>query len=171
MDKLIGGNDNGTQKMYGNDQDDIIYGGDGVVTSQELFGDFKLAGAGSPALGGNDRIFGGSDMAGDQTIAGGSFDDHIFSGNNVGGDIKIYGDNDGQLRDMEDALGFNINDGDDIIEVGNHNNLVTVYGQGGNDKIIGGWGASQDDRLYGGSGDDKIWLVNPEEREFDNSTN
>ena len=64
MDKLIGGNDNGTQIIYGNDQDDIIYGGDGGVTSQELFGDFKLVGTGSPALGGNDKIYGGSNIAG-----------------------------------------------------------------------------------------------------------
>ena len=41
-----------------------------------------------------------------------------------------------------------------------------VYGQGGNDKIIGGWadnmGPPQLEFLYGGSGDDKIWLVSPE---------
>ena len=33
--------------------------------------------------------------------------------------------------------------------------------------MIGGFGTNQIDKLYGGSGDDKIWLINPEEREFD----
>ena len=35
---------------------------------------------------------------------------------------------------------FNKFDGDDIIDVGNENVKVFVYGQGGNDKIMGGWG-------------------------------
>ena len=63
---------------------------------------------------------------------------------------------------MEDASGLNIADGDDIIEIGDNNMGVKVYGQGGNDKIIGGFGPAQLEQLYGGSGDDKIWLVNPE---------
>ena len=127
--------------MYGNDGDDIIYGGDGIVTSQELFGDFKEQGTGTPSIGGDDKIYGGSDIAGTQTIAGGIGDDYILSGNNVAGDITIYGDNDGPtLLNMEDELGFNANDGDDIIVIDNDNQNVIAYGQGGNDKIIGGWG-------------------------------
>ena len=39
--------------------------------------------------------------------------------------------------------------------------MVVVYGQGGNDKISGGYGVMQVDKLWGGSGDDKIWLINP----------
>ena len=94
-----------------------------------------------------------------------------MSGSNVTGNIIIYGDNDiANAKDVEDELGFNINDGDDIIIIENNNGLATAYGQGGNDKIFGGWGPSQMDRLYGGSGDDKIWLVKPAEREFDNGT-
>ena len=35
---------------------------------------------------------------------------------------------------------FNKYDGDDVIDVGNDNMAVKVFGQGANDKIIGGWG-------------------------------
>ncbi len=35
---------------------------------------------------------------------------------------------------------FNKFDGNDLIDVGNNNLGVFVYGQGGNDKIIGGFG-------------------------------
>ena len=62
-----------------------------------------------------------------------------------------------------------IPDGDDIIEVGNNNLSVIVNSGGGNDKIIGGWGLGQIDKLYGNDGDDKIWLVNPEERLFEDN--
>ena len=79
----------------------------------------------------------------------------------------IFGDNGTVAATVEDENGLNINDGDDIIDVGNNNTDVRVFGQAGNDKLIGGYGPSQVDRLYGGSGDDKIWLVNPEQREFD----
>ena len=70
---------------------------------------------------------------------------------------------------MEDASGLNIADGDDIIEIGDNNMGVKVYGQGGNDKIIGGFGATQVDKLYGGSGDDKIWMVSPEKRALEDT--
>ena len=56
---------------------------------------------------------------------------------------------------------FNKYDGNDIIDIGDNNMNVLVYGQGGNDKIIGGYGDDQFDRLFGGSGDDKIWMINP----------
>ena len=100
-----------------------------------------LAGLGTPILGGNDKIYGGDDIAGDQTIAGGTYDDTIWSGTNVTGDITIFGDNDTSTPLVEDETGLNINDGDDIIDVGNDNSNVRVYGQGGNDKLIGGFGA------------------------------
>ena len=127
-DKIIGGNDNDTQKIYGEDHDDIIYGGDAAVTSQEIFGDFMLAGLGTPILGGNDKIYGGDDIIGTQTIAGGTYDDTIWSGSNVTGDITIFGDNDTSTPLVEDEIGLNINDGDDIIEVGNGNMNVKAYG-------------------------------------------
>ena len=166
-DKLIGGNDNEMLFMAGGDDDDIIYGGDRTVTSEELFGDSELNGTGTPVEGGNDQIFGGHDILGTQTIAGGTFDDWIWSGTNVTGDIKIYGDNDTSTPLTEDATALNINDGNDIINIGNGNGDVFVWGQGGNDKIIGGHGESQVEKLYGGSGDDKIWLVSPGQRSLD----
>ena len=68
----------------------------------------------------------------------------------------------------EDATGLNIADGDDIIQMGNiFDGNVKIYGQGGNDKLIGGFndqGGTQTEFLFGGSGDDKIWMVAPENR-------
>ena len=114
-DKIVAGNQYAFQKVYGEDQDDIIYGGDGGTTSEHLFGDYELEGIGTPLRGGNDKIYGGNDMVATQTIAGGTFDDQIWSGSNVSGDIKIYGDNDSTTPLTEDATTFNINDGDDLI--------------------------------------------------------
>ena len=57
--------------------------------------------------------------------------------------MTIYGDNrvlNGDPITTYDADGLNINDGDDIIRVDNNNMAVFVVGQGGNDKIIGGYG-------------------------------
>ena len=72
----------------------------------------------------------------------------------------------------EDDTMLNIADGDDIITIGNDNTgTIKVYGQGGNDKIVGGRqveaGPPQVEFLYGGSGDDKIWLVSPGEIALD----
>ena len=94
--------------------------------------------------------------------------------------MRIYGDKsdrgdftdifpDGGDRDplIEYPDTFNKYDGDDIIDVGNANEDVRVWGQGGNDKIVGGYGDDQVDKLAGGSGDDKIWMINPNERHLD----
>ena len=48
--------------IYGEDHNDIIYGGDAVVTSQEIFGDFVLQSISIPIAGGNDKIYGGDDI-------------------------------------------------------------------------------------------------------------
>ena len=37
---------------------------------------------------------------------------------------------------------------------------VKAFGQGGNDRLVGGYGADQVDKLYGGSGDDTLWMIN-----------
>ena len=152
--------------MEGNDGNDIMYGAvDGA--NEDIYGDYPAASItseenGIPILGGNDKIYGSDNLTGDQTIAGGTYNDWIWSGTNVMGAVKIYGDNDSATPLTEDSSALNINDGDDIIYIGNDNTFVYGWGQGGNDKMIGGFGAAQAEKLYGGSGDDKIWLVNPE---------
>ena len=132
-----------------------------------------------PELGGDDKIYGGNDVGALQTLVGGPYNDKIYTGHEVTGNILVYGDkmdtaNGGNqaLIDLDATANmmplvefpetFNKYDGNDLIEVGDDNGaLVTVYGQGGNDKIIGGVGANQTDKLFGGSGDDRIWMINP----------
>ena len=73
-----------------------------------------------------------------------------MTGNNTGGEIKVFGDVDTMLFGLAATVGDDlIEDGDDIIEVGNNNLSVLVQAGGGNDKIIGGWGGGQVDKLYG----------------------
>ena len=43
---------------------------------------------------------------------------------------------------------------------------VTVYGYGGDDKIIGGITIGNE-KFYGGDGDDKIWMIHPNRRSLD----
>lgn len=140
-------------------------------------------------LGGNDQIWGGDSIMYGQLISGGPYDDKIWTGNNVGSngnlgagtfDILVYGDKEDPgvvgsfvgLTTELDALplveypnAWNKFDGNDIIDVGDGNLNVGVYGQGGNDKIIGGVGTTQVDKLWGGSGDDKIWTIEPDRRD------
>ena len=97
-------------------------------------------------------------------------------------DVLVYGDNndgfnfapgstfpdaDYGMPLIEQPTTFNKYDGDDIIDVGDNNIRVGVFGQGGNDKIIGGVGPTQVDKLFGGSGDDKIWMIEPDRRDVD----
>ena len=91
--------------------------------------------------GGNDKIYGGDDLPGAQTLVGGVKDDQIWSGDLIVGDLKVYGDNKSATPLDEDAAAFNLNDGDDLIDIGNDNGNVFAFGQGGNDKIIGGFGS------------------------------
>ena len=83
--------------MEGNDGNDIIYGAaDGA--NETIFGDYSAATItsdenGIPVLGGNDKIYGSDNLTGDQTIAGGTYNDWIYSGRDTMGVIKIYGDN------------------------------------------------------------------------------
>jgi len=69
--------------------------------------------------------------------------------------VKIYGDVRGNEYTGRE------NDGDDIINLGDSsgNKYAAAFGQGGNDKIIGG--IDQKDYMYGGDGDDKIWANAP----------
>ena len=96
-------------------------------------------------------------------MSGGVFNDKIWSGNNNTGSITVFGDISANTPLTENAEEANFYDGDDIITIGNNNANVFAYGQGGNDKITGGFGSQQVEKLYGGSGDDKIWLFSPEQ--------
>ena len=84
----------------------------------------------------------------------------------------MFGDNFSATPLVEDDTALNQADGDDIITLGNNIRGTTkVYGQGGNDKIVGGWEDGtmppQVEFFYGGSGDDKIWMVSPGEIALD----
>ena len=54
-----------SQSIYGNDGDDFLYGGQYGGGAQTLFGDNNENGTGTPVLGGNDRLYGGSNITGD----------------------------------------------------------------------------------------------------------
>ena len=75
------------------------------------------------------------------------------------GNDKIFGPNDMTSGTPELSGGY----GDDIIDFGDHNYGHIGYGGDGNDKLIGGI-ATALQRLYGDDGDDKIWMINPEQR-------
>ena len=92
------------------------------------------------SIGGDDRIYGADDILTQQTITAGPANDFILVGSNGSNTVIARGDNSAAMPLMEDATGLNIADGDDIIQMGNnHNGLVKLYGQGGNDKLIGGY--------------------------------
>jgi hypothetical protein len=129
---------------------------------------------------GDDLIKGGSYGSGDLYVVGGYGDDTIFSGADRTGNIYIWGDNRAIANGEGDAYASpddlwkygREGDGDDVIDVEeNDGNSIYIYGQGGNDKIIGsiqGAGAAIE-KLYGGDGDDKIWLLNPGQVELADS--
>ena len=95
------------------------------------------------AIGGDDKIYGGEGLTGAQSMFGGPGNDFVTVGSNGSSTVLVHGDNPvsvGVPATTEDSTGRNIADGDDIIHMGNnHNGLVKLYGQGGNDKIIGGY--------------------------------
>ena len=135
--------------IYGNDGNDIIYGAESglgeMLYGDNALGDLNSTENGIAVQGGNDRIYGSNNLTNGQFIAGGTYDDMIWSGSNIGVSVQIYGDNPvntGDPADTYDPDGLNKNDGDDVIDVGDNNETVAVQGQGGNDKIIGGYGSA-----------------------------
>ena len=109
--------------------------------------------------------------SGSQYLYGGYGNDTIFVGSdNTGADLVIFGDLGGQgaAIDFMEYAGLP-KDGNDIIDIGDNNvaaNGIVAYGQGGNDKLIGGIGHTATlETLYGGDGDDKVWAHNPEQFE------
>ena len=99
---------------------------------------------------GNDTFFGGTDGT-TVDVDGGDGNDKIFGPNSID-------DDDGYGNVV--LTGYN---GDDIIDHGDYNYGDYGYGGDGNDKLIGGL-ATNTLRLDGEAGDDKIWMINPEQR-------
>ena len=180
-DKIIFYGTSAFMEVEGNDGDDIIYGTDGIGVAggprqQKIYGDESntsiTANADLAGVGGDDKIYGGSDMLSNFIYAGGPANDLISLGSNLTGTQLVFGDNFSATPLTEDDTALNQADGDDIITLGNNIRGTTkVYGQGGNDKIVGGYedGTSppQVEFFHGGSGDDKIWMVSPENRALD----
>ena len=143
--------DSGPGADYQNDNDEpATYGGNDLIMDN-----------------GDDVIYGGSGNYGNTLLVGGYGDDRIISGSdNQGEYLSVYGDlfmpNSNTSVEDYDEFGGQPNDGNDLIDLGENPELTgqqKAFGQGGNDKILGGVGTTQD--LYGGDGDDKIWAVNP----------
>ena len=100
-----------------------------------MFADDSLA-----SIGGDDKIYGTDGLIAPVVISAGPANDLISLGSNGSNNVVARGDNFTTTPLIEDATGLNIADGDDIIQMGNnHNGLVKLYGQGGNDKLIGGY--------------------------------
>ena len=57
-----------------------------------------------------------------------------------------------------------IDDGNDFLDHGDGNYANYAFGNGGNDKIIGGGLFENEQFLSGGDGDDKIFAINPSQR-------
>jgi hypothetical protein len=106
---------------------------------------------------GDDVIYGGNSFANSQYLVGGYGDDKIIGGDKganyqyAHGDVNKYTSgmypadhpNAMILNDGNDRVHLGLpSDGDDLIDMGDHPDHVTygiyAYGQGGNDKIIGG---------------------------------
>ena len=100
---------------------------------------------------GDDTFFGGRGGINHQ-IRGGDGNDKMFGPDYV----RNPSNDDGTAAMFGEA-------GNDLIDLGDYNNVQTASGGAGNDKIIGGQHyVSQN--LYGDAGDDKIWSINPELR-------
>ena len=150
----------GTAVAYAGDGNDLIYGASDSG-SVSIYGDTDYGYGLGPSLtsGGKDIIYGGDNNTGPLMIQGGADDDQIWTG--AGNqNVLVRGDNPVCLEGGTDCHG------DDIIQVEDSNRDVLVYGQGGNDKIVGGITIG-DEKLYGEDGDDKIWMIDPEKRGLD----
>jgi len=146
--------DNQDEANYGEDNnrysftdrgDDVIYGGDNVNYGYG-FGGY-----------GDDKIIGGHGEAYmRQTFWG----DHGYGAFPEGSEEYgiVYGTPYGQHK-YKGLPG----DGDDLIDIGDSvDGYGYAFGQGGNDKIMGGLRTGGGYmNLFGGDGDDKLWTVNP----------
>lgn len=128
-----------TLPVYGNSENNIIYGPD-WVSDDTIYG-----GAG------DDRIYG---LDGDDTLNGEEDDDIIFGGS--GTDILQGGAGDDLLSGDNDADTLYGGDGDDTLNGGN--GVDTLYGGSGDDVLNAGLSVGgQQQYLYGGEGNDTIY--------------
>ena len=121
----------GDNIIEGNSGSDIIYGAtDG--NNERQFGDFKKLDLDADDslidYGGHDYLFGSSNLTGFQQLFGETYNDKIWSGDGVAGDLRVHGDNQTSSPLVEDPTGFNRNDGDDYIDIGDNNMEVKAYG-------------------------------------------
>jgi len=143
----------GTNYLHGMAGNDLIYGGVGVVSADDL-ADTIIGGSGADSLYGNgsdDIIYGGWDAngSGDSgTLAyGGKGYDTIYGGD---GNDTLYGGGSGNdPLDQKDII-FSGAGNDELYGNGNND---TIYAGSGNDTIYGGFG---DDTIVSGAGDDVI---------------
>lgn len=198
-DRVYGGDGGGTstgfQIMAGNDGDDWMRAGDNLRGDLWMYGDDVPPGCCSfDSLGpyydegqylrdrGDDVLYGGENIQGDQYLSGGYGDDRVFPGSGTGGQyVYAWGDQqEGSVDPYKLPGGAKWSpyrgapdDGDDIIQMGDHPDLgfgTYGYGNGGNDQIFGGVGQPSE-RLYGGDGDDKLWANLPGQTQTDAGSN
>ncbi len=145
-------NEFGSDKIYGGEGDDLIFGDSGAADGAS---DIIEGGIGNDVIdgdGGNDTIDGGIDNdviyggAGDDVIDGGAGNDSLYGDagvfayksdykNNFGGDQITFGENTGLLDSIFKDLELNSAEtGNDKIYTGP--GMDFVDGQGGNDHII-----------------------------------
>lgn len=157
---MISGGD-GDDWIVGGDyaqDDEYIYGDS---TDFEAYWDYRVA-YGDADLRymindrGDDVVYGGDYIQGDSFINGGYGDDKLIGGHDIVGDVvKIYGDHGfygvpvsldidhpayGMTETEVNRYGLP-DDGDDLIDLGDSPSIgssIFAFGQGGNDKVIGG---------------------------------
>ena len=134
---------------------------------------------------GDDKFF-GDDGGYLNVVYGGAGDDKALGGDNWGTDdaprgtlpanIMMFANGMQVLTGGDAPLNFDTNipvetaasaavaDGDDFLDLGDGNYANYAFGNGGNDKIIGGGLFEDEQALYGGDGDDKIFAINPSQR-------
>ena len=131
---IIGGDNEGTDSIYGYGGDDFIDGGAG---SDKIWGDGS-----SPY--GNDTLYGGT---GHDTLYGGDGNDKLYADalDTLSRETSLSGgeDNTSALYGGE---------GDDTLYGGSGNDYL--YGEEGSDKIYAKYG---DNFIYGGSGNDELY--------------
>jgi Ca2+-binding RTX toxin-like protein len=158
--------------LSGGDDDDILYGSEGI---DYLFGDFGEPGGTDTdgAIGGDDIIYTGRSSAsngdyvyagwGDDKVYGQGQGDHLLLGSwgddqiwGSDGDDILFGDDHSSSNAIDSTTGIysenGVTSGDDTLYGGDGEDQI--HGGAGHDYILGEAGS---DKLYGGPGEDTIW--------------